>query len=69
MSPIDGSKKISSSQPFAASGERRIGTMTSIAMRTIHSAAKKRLSQSGLSANSACILRFPATDDRRHSSA
>jgi hypothetical protein len=40
-----GSKKINSSHPFAASGERRKGTMTIIASRSAHSAAKKAFNQ------------------------
>ncbi len=51
--PIAGSKKISSSQPFAASGERRKGTTTIIAIRTAHSTAKKTLTQKVWSVRSA----------------
>src|SRR6478752_114604 len=53
--PTAGSKKISSSQPLAASGERRNGTTTIIAMRTAHSAAKKTSTQKVWSVRSAGI--------------
>jgi hypothetical protein len=38
--PGHGRKKISSNQPFAASGVRRVGTQQSITSRTIHSEQK-----------------------------
>ena len=43
--PATGSKKISSSQPLAASGDRRNGTITTMARRAAHSAAMNTLSQ------------------------
>jgi hypothetical protein len=36
---------MSNSQPFAASGERRKGTTTSIAIRMAHSSARNAVSQ------------------------
>jgi hypothetical protein len=51
--PTAGSKKISSNQPFAASGERRNGTTTIMAIRTAHSSAKKTLTQKVWSVSSA----------------
>ena len=56
--PTVGSKKMSSNQPFAASGERRMGTTTIIASRTAHSAAKNRFSHSLSSESSAVILKW-----------
>src|SRR3982751_3109620 len=45
MHPRIGSNRMSSSQPLAASGERRKGTMTIIAMRIAHSSTMNAVSQ------------------------